>query len=425
MFSSFLGQFGTALGKDFLFTGFIPAAVYLLGLRWYVLGSSGLASMSVFDSKTTSVAVLTLISVGLLFFASRRVLLDILQRLPGAPLQPLREWLIRREIARYRKLRNEKDRLLSWLTAIDWPKGGFQSPGFLPPWAVREFSTYTALCEARRGFRMLQRLTVTRDNGGILSWGEDVSAVASGIWSLYLLAGQAKEDPAYAIHQREWEALLNEICVLEPNPLSEVRRVVNARWVEVFGKCKNLPDDEWATPTRLGSQFAALEAYAKKRYCIDTSALWVRLWGVLSSDEKKTFAETQLRIDTAVTACWSLAALAVSVLVSWAMGIRPEHPTIRPFTFAPVAWAGTFVIGGFALSRLAYFSAVYVFGSFAEGIIRVIDLHRLELLEQLGYEAPTRVSEELIYWRELRQFFTQGKPKKLQRKLRLPAKDSK
>jgi hypothetical protein len=415
MLSGFITQFGTALGKGFLLSGIVPAAVYLLGWRWYHHGSRGLtASLSgLLDSETTTLSAFALVAVGLLFFAGRSFFVHVLQNLPGPLLRGLRERLVAEKIARHRKLDCERERLLWQLTALDWPQGkeGFVNPAFIPAWAAADFADYPAEQASRSGRRELSYLARSTRSQAVLCSSEETRRVADGIWALYRWGAKSPNAVRYLAEVAAWRELLASHEV--NGRLREVRRTVHARWADVFRESQSFPEESWQCPTVLGSHLASLEMYAERRYAIDTSALWVRLWGVLTAEERTQIGDAQLRVEALVTLSVALAALAGTVVLSWLLGERPVPDagfSVGVFVLHGMRWAIAVVAASVVLSILTYHSAVFAYRGLAEGIIRLVDLNRLKLLTALGYPLPKTVSAELGLWKELRGFFAQARP---------------
>ena len=57
---------------------------------------------------------------------------------------------------------------------------------------------------------------------------------------------------------------------------------------------------------------------------------------------------------------------------------------------------------------ISYQGAIYAFSTLAEKMVRLVDLHRLQLISALGYKSPATVKEELDILKELNEFFTQS-----------------
>jgi hypothetical protein len=427
MIGTFLSQFGAGLGKGFVMSGLLPAAVFLLGLRWYRYGSEGIAAsvQDILRSDAVTLSALALAALGLLFYASRGFFLYVLQTVPGAPLQGLRDHLVASEVRRGRRLRAEKERFLARLTALNWAtERDFALPGAPAPGVAEEFRAYHALLGSREGRAVLARLARTEERDAVLAFDERVRAIVEGLLDLHRLAALAPGDPALPRELDAWRKVLADPDHGARELLVEVWRVTNARYLEVYAAYQALPREERARPTRLGNRLAALEAYARRRYQIDTSALWVRIWGVLSADERGQVVDAQLRVEALASFCVSLFALALTIAAAWAIGERPEPGTpvvaVGTYLLPRALWTALLAGGSLLLAGMSYRAAEFAFGTLAETITRLVDLHRTKLLLALGYEPPKTVAEELEIWAELRAFFAQAKARTPTRALRTP-----
>lgn len=146
-------------------------------------------------------------------------------------------------------------------------------------------------------------------------------------------------------------------------------------------------------PTRFGNVLKGAEEYPADvgRYGLDAVFFWPRLYPVLSEPVRSALAEARASMDLM---------LATSFL-AWL------YATVSAFYLALGGGTGeaglVAVIVPVAFGWLAYLGAVRAAVVFAEQVRSAFDLHRLDLLDQLGYERPTSLEAEQRIWVNLSQ----------------------
>ncbi len=171
-------------------------------------------------------------------------------------------------------------------------------------------------------------------------------------------------------------------------------------------------DPKWLRPTRFGNRLAALDDYAESRYGIDTSTAWIRLWSVLSEEERTEFRNADQSVSALANTAAALMAVAAVVLVT------ELAQWTHFFNAARIDWRALLYLLGFAtLAYAAYSGAVFALGALKDVVSRSIDVNRLELLKALGFERPRTVAQENAMFRELRGFFAGQRSRSEWRKL--------
>lgn len=459
MLATLLGQIKGVLGKSFLIAGVLPSAVFLFGWKWLRSGGTALAESvrQSFKSPAESapdaiLAGLTLVVMGLIFYAARGPILNFFQALPG----PYLAFLYRRGIRRQRRLMmnasREPEELPLTITAFLWSERDFAAyftrdiPAPFEPSSVAEVLRDS---EKARGL-LSSRIASARSRDEIVLNEEEEQQLTTGLYQLYLLATpirppdpvadtnstaalpastssspQGSPPPPNLVAEiAAWRELLRRPYASET--LRMVKTDLVGRWSRSYQQFQiSFPHSEvWLQPTALGNRIAALDDYAEQRYGITTSTLWTRLWGVLSSDSRSEISDARLSME--VMTNFSIGFIVFGILAllasSWEtystlrshcrFAIVERFPNIPVTMNCPpdVIFNGRALIGillAFSLAVVFYHGAIYAFSTLAEKMIRLVDLHRLQLISALGYKTPAKVQEELDILKELNEFFTQ------------------
>lgn len=391
------GQATNAIAKAFLISGIAPASTLLLGWRVYEVGPNGLradivAAFNADISGLTANGVVLLLALAVtaaLFYAARTA---VLRGLQSPPTAPLRKYLTHVQVARYWAADAHVRELERRLTPLSLMIDG-------PPTLGSATTTGPALehaCEVSAAARNhLQALIVSAKNGVVELDSAATSGVEAGLRALYEANWPLSETSA-------WRGLLQDL---------DAREVLTRIHADIFRllhsaktRQQELPDDErWLKPTRLGNLSSALDDYCERRYGLSTSALWLRLWSILSDTERADVAASQLAVEgmanqTAafLLLCAGIAATAASAAIQgYAVGAVPG-----------LEWRSVgFLLGYAGLAVGAYRSCVFAFGAVGERVMRLVDLHRLRLIATLGYPSPKSVADELRTFAMLRKFF--------------------
>ncbi|CAM5322915.1 hypothetical protein [Streptomyces avidinii] len=159
-------------------------------------------------------------------------------------------------------------------------------------------------------------------------------------------------------------------------------------------------------PTRLGNVLRSAEQYPQVRYSMDAVVVWPRLYQILPDPMTATLAAARADLDAGLglSVLCLLFGVVGAVEVLWEQG---------PWSWFLVLWWG----GCFA-AYLAYRSALAGASVYAQHVRVAFDLHRYDLIRQLGDEPPSSPEEERDYWYRLCQFWHRGIPRD---HVRLPA----
>ena len=169
-----------------------------------------------------------------------------------------------------------------------------------------------------------------------------------------------------------------------------------------------MPRGEWLAPTKLGMMGSSLDEYAQGRYNIDTRSLITRLWTLLADAERQAITDSMQAIEALLTTAFSAAVLSATAFARICsrsiFALSRHHPVaidVRNilFVIAPAIFAWAF-----------YQGAIVVFRSFADRVVRSIDLNRTKLLIAMGYPLPETAGEEATYWEDLARFIVKGEP---------------
>jgi hypothetical protein len=157
------------------------------------------------------------------------------------------------------------------------------------------------------------------------------------------------------------------------------------------------PDEpEEVMPTRLGNVLKNAEQYSYKRYDMDAVLLWPRLYSVLPENFMKSFEGAKASLD------FMLVFSSLSVLFALVTGIY--------LLIIQGAWWLFLLcfLGGLAMARLAYKSALEAAITYGQLIKSAFDLYKGVLCKQLGYEQPKSLAEERDFWRNLYDLVYRG-----------------
>lgn len=397
-----VNQAKSGFSRPLLLAGGIPAILLLCGIKLVNGGLSQLQQDLLALLKTASpeltatglVSLLVVLFASGVFFVARTLTLRTLQAVPGRPLSLVRRHLLTTQVERWwmseRRVRQSEARLTPLIKAadLDFAGGGL---------AASAPTDGRALERSRAARALVQRLAARDQKGWFAFEATEVDVVVDGLTALFALPpddGQ-REGAAWST-LAEQPAVRDVIKRMAADAFRETRAATQDR--------QQHPDDErWLTPTRLGNRVAALDDYAEQRYGIDTGSLWLRLWGILTADERNTVSGAQLGLETLSNIAFVFLLLSGLVLVGAAGQLIAG---LRLGRAVDVAWPDVLLFLAFVtLARIAYNACVFAFETVAERVVRLVDLRRLHLLTALGYDAPKTVDEERQMWSELRGFF--------------------
>lgn len=151
-------------------------------------------------------------------------------------------------------------------------------------------------------------------------------------------------------------------------------------------------------PTRLGNTLRATQEYAYSRWGLDTWAVWPRIQTLLSEQERELVSDSEAE----------LAFFLNSALVAFLVGVLLLVDSIwhspLPLAAAPL-YAIPFILS-YLLYRLSIGAAVR-WGAFQRA---AVDLHRLELLEKIGFPKPSTLTGQYAVARALNRFLLYRPP---------------
>lgn len=410
MFSALLAEFKGVFGKEYLLAGLLPAASLAIGWEWFQRGElvqvfAKLTALGTDEAPAELLSAATIVLLlGLAFFAARSFLVGFCQALPGRALRPLRDCLIRYQVGRRLAVEIEGNRLAHCIDVFEWAvKGKFDAPTFVPEYeAVPSEEDMVKLSQAA--------CDTVKSLANCSGWApvaiptpEQAEVIAQGLGSLYAFAFEHHANPACQRAIASWQEIggLRSRSVLQV-----VWDGINRDFARERMMFDNYPNPAWMQPTALGNRAAALDDYAKDRYGIDTSPLVNRLLGILEDGERQDLSDARLTVAVLVNlaaAMLLLGSAATLANLSMVVSLR----LLTSVDFSPRAFL--FIVCPGLLSYLFYRAAVFAYATLAEKVMRNVDLHRLELIKQLGYALPKEVREENLLWQELGLFFVQAK----------------
>jgi hypothetical protein len=457
MIETLLGQIKGVLGKSFLFAGLLPSSVLLFCWYWLRGGSPGveaaLRRVVVKPEEAAPEAILTallLLALGLIFYASRGWILNLLQSLPGFPLLIFRKRGLARQRRLLREVKRQKTSLIWQLTAFLWAEAHFEPFMATPPEDVKTPSPAQVAKESERARGILTKYLSAEDDADEINLTEgEEEKVASALLKLYTLVMRNLASPPDVnssppnsgdMEVEAWRALLGSFPEAV-EVLSRIKINVRVRWAGAYVRAQSqFPQSEqWLEPTVLGNRIAALDDYAQHRYRIAMGTLWTRLWGVLPKEEKQAVTDARLSMEVLTNLCVGFFALGLLALGLTLIETIPILYWHCRFSFdwhdvpcpLHLACSDSVVLSrraviliplAFLLSRVFYDGAVYAFGTLAEQMARAADLYRLHLVKALGYKTPGTVGEELDILGELSEFFAQAVPRDKNRQIEPPEK---
>lgn len=158
---------------------------------------------------------------------------------------------------------------------------------------------------------------------------------------------------------------------------------LDAEWLLSFP-----PDRDWLMPTMLGNILRAAEAYATKRYGMDSVVLWPRLEAFISDDLLKALSTARLAMDFMLVL--SMLSFVFSTIFC-------------PFVALTSNQWDLFLVcaAGFWLAWFCYVNALQSASYYGELIKTAFDLYRWKLLEGLHIQSPKSFDEERKVWADI------------------------
>ncbi len=429
VFSALFSEIKGVFGKAYLLAGLLPGALLVLTIAWFETGSNLRAASRLLIDKGIQDApdllatlVLALV-LGLAFFAGRAPLMQFVQTMQSPGLGPIRNCLVRRQMARRQRLEKELRRREHEYTVVKWATAGphddFSRRTFLPPGYERP-TEQVAMAAATRARAVVASVQENNGKGWRRLWAaglptdSQASEIIRGLGSLYAylvsINAQTGGSPGATTAQPAVEAEVAAWRSLREDPsgrgiLDALCAGLNAEYVDLRTEREQLPQLDWLRPTDLGARAAALDGYCKDRYGIDTSSLLVRLYSVLSEEDRTGLSDSRLNIEVLLNL--SVAAIATA---AWTLVLNLQHVWRPPAGTQPGVRSWLFVLVSSALALLFYRAAVFAYEGLREKVVRAVDTSRLAVLKKLGFKLPLDVAEEKALWSSLSEFFVDGVP---------------
>lgn len=169
------------------------------------------------------------------------------------------------------------------------------------------------------------------------------------------------------------------------------------------GYYESIPDSVEKRPLRLtmlGNAEEAVVWRVARRYKLDLGLAWPRLAPLIPQPEREALADAERGVDAAISSAagWLIATawLVVASLLLIALGGTSDSRFYAPAIFTAIG-----AVGALALYVNSYRRAVDRTVSHGRAVESVVDLHRLSLLDALGWSRPASQEEEQLVFRAL------------------------
>jgi hypothetical protein len=149
-------------------------------------------------------------------------------------------------------------------------------------------------------------------------------------------------------------------------------------------------------PTRLGNVIDSYNYYAYTRYKIEAELLWPRLQHVMAASYTAAVQDAKVLLDFGVTMCTLATLYALLALLAgpW-------------LAYDPWLW-GLSALTALLVARFFYALSVKAAMQYGDRLRSSFDLFRLDLLKQLGFVRPTKLSAERDTWQKISQLMVYG-----------------
>jgi hypothetical protein len=416
VFSEFSDKGKEALGKAYLLTGLVPATVAVVGFLCVLLGPAVVVEKitELIGSESKVEITWTTISIVVLSFVLtvvREAVVSLFENLPGKFLSCLRDWLVARALRTRGRLKSRLAILEAEYSIVRWLIGEGKSSLFVSKAAfVMKWEEVTRL--NNRAFACAyghsDRLRIS--SGTPQMNAKEVRQICEGLLSLLAFLKANPESSLANSESEKWKDWASRNGAPAKSTLKWILDYKTAEIAEAWSKSIRFPDARWIKPTELGNRFSALQDYAERRYKMETSLLWERVWWVLPKEHRKEIGATRTIIESLLVldlVFIGLAGLAASILVIKLSGINFFKPMDGGSTSQLVITLIVLIFCAFISYRLGPVPAE----SFVRKVESLIDLYRLPLLRAVGTQ-PKSVQEELDIFKELGVFWLQGVPRK-------------
>lgn len=416
MIGGLLDKITASLGKSFVFTGLLPAAVLLTVVECYRYGFAQFWDQlptTAGDLKNITALGIAWLTVAFILFSIRTWIFDLFQRIPRGRFGPLllRRWLGHRDKAEMTVS------TLEWqYTVVQWPTSQFD-----PEAAIYRprFIALPAIDDALRKSRLARTsLESMAERQEIYPGWWDCKSLLDGLCSLFaIVADQGnyqQNQVRLDAELLEWRGSINGDQ--QKLILDNLSRHVERELAVAFEENLQYAKGPWVYPTALGNRLAALDDYAQSRYFIPTVTIWDRLWWVLPAPARQEISDARLNVETLLnlSAVLLLCAIGIAAAALSALSSR-----LTPFL--PEVTVGRVLLGvGAAIIAVAcYRGTSFAVNALATKMMTLIDTNRLQLLAALGF-APKTIRDEIELFRELRLFFDQAHPRTSDREIKIP-----
>lgn len=375
MLATLLGKIAGLFEKDFLFSSFLPALIFLMWV--FLTGALTLGLEAVWfwiESRTTTqlgaivfVATLLVVVLAYVLHALRGTFTYIWsgnsQCLMG--LLTIGEYIQRR---RFLRLRTNASRFSTWPDVQeDFRKQVSAS------WNIGQGKPSEKQVKALKHDAFSIRQTKDQDAVRL------TTAKLAAAYALY------KNETLCSVYEEAKRALMDHV--------EEERGQIQTEIQELDRKFGTL---NTVKATALGNIIEACQQYPAKRYKAESDLLWPRLRQVIPADYRNSVEEPRILVDFAL-AMASLASVYSFVVLLGGPWIRYNLPL----------WIGLGVVSTLAayfFYRLAV-SAAYQHGELMRS---AFDLFRLDLMDALGLPQPQNFYTEQKQWEEFSRLAVYG-----------------
>ncbi|WP_322029166.1 hypothetical protein [Paraburkholderia sp. J76] len=412
MFSEFSDKGKEALGKAYFLTGLVPACVAVIGFLCVLLGPTvvieKITELIGSESKTEITwTALSVLVVSFVLTVIREAVVSLFENVPGKPCVKLRDWLISRALRSRHRLKTQRERLEAEFTVVNWLKEKGAGPLYIPEtvsagqWEqVRRLNNWAFVCACIAADRLKDPLCVPQMSA------KEVRIISSGFLAL-IAFHHANKDSSPAREEKEkwidWVSIKGESA---DSTLAWMLDFKTGEIADAWLKLNRYPTVKWIRPTALGNRFSALQDYAEKRYRMETSVLWERVWWILPKEHRKEIGATRTILESLLTLSVVfivLSTIAAAILATKLAGvdITRAHNDVSVLQVAITLAA----LIGCAIS--SYRLSLVPADSFVRKVESLIDIYRAALLHAVGME-PESVKEELDVLNELKHFWVDG-----------------
>jgi hypothetical protein len=421
MIGGLLDKITASLGKSFVFTGLLPAAVLLAIIGFYRYGLAPFwdrLPAKPDDLKNLTALGVEWLIIGFILFAIRTWIFSQFQQIPRGRFGPL---LLRQALRRRDDAQAEADALDWKFTVVKW-----RTTHFAPDDAIYRPSSIAPapLAEVLRKSRLARtRLESMAERKKIYPGWWDCKTVLDGLCALFAFVVNKPLNPQNQTPIDEEIARWRTLAADSRHEavLGKLEDYLQRESAIAFEVSQQYADGAWVYPTAMGNRLAALDDYAERRYGMATATMWDRLWWVLPDRARQEIADARLNVETLLNlgAVFLLSAIAIAVAL---IGVLSHRLTgcLPDVSVTRVLLGLVSLI--FALG--CYRGAIFAIDAVAAKMMSLIDTNRLQLLAGLGF-VPKTVADEFGVLSELNAFFVQAIARQPDRAITMPKSDDK